>query len=161
MQSEREILFIVNNFARDYVHKILKNHIDGRSIGMAYFRNRGFRDDIIEKFQLGYCSESHDAFSKEAIQKGYKKEYLVKTGLCYETDDQRLRDRFWGRVIFPVHTLSGKVVAFGGRVLASATKGVKVKYCLLYTSNQQGKYRIHSSTHGRQPVTGFIHSIVL
>lgn len=127
-QSERESLFIVNSFARDYFRDILKNHIDGRSIGMAYFRNRGFRDDIIEKFQLGYCTESHDAFAQEALKKGYKKEYLVKTGLCYETDDHRLRDRFWGRVIFPVHTLSGKVVAFGGRVLASATKGVKVKY---------------------------------
>lgn len=127
-QSERESLFIVNSFARDYFQHILKNHIDGRSIGMAYFRNRGFRDDIIEKFQLGYCTENHEAFAQEALKKGYKKEYLVKTGLCYETDDHRLRDRFWGRVIFPVHTLSGKVVAFGGRVLASATKGVKVKY---------------------------------
>lgn len=127
-QSERESLFIVNNFARDYFQNILKNHVDGRSIGLAYFRNRGFRDDIIEKFQLGYCTDSHDAFAKEALQKGYKKEYLVKTGLCYETDDHRLRDRFWGRVIFPVHTLSGKVVAFGGRVLANATKGIKVKY---------------------------------
>ena len=128
MQSERESLFIVNNFARDYFQNILKNHVDGRSIGMAYFRNRGFRDDIIEKFQLGYCTESHDAMAQEAIKKGFKKEYLVKTGLCYETDDHRLRDRFWGRVIFPVHTLSGKVVAFGGRVLSSATKGIKVKY---------------------------------
>lgn len=128
VQSERESLFIVNNFARDYFQNILRNHTDGRSIGMAYFRSRGFRDDIIEKFQLGYCTESHDAMAKEALQKGYKKEYLIKTGLCYETDDHRLRDRFWGRVIFPVHTLSGKVVAFGGRVLASATKGVKVKY---------------------------------
>ena len=127
-QSERESLFIVNQFARDYFQNILRNHVDGRSIGMAYFRNRGFRDDIIEKFQLGYCTESHDAMAQEAIKKGYKKEFLIKTGLCYETDDHRLRDRFWGRVIFPVHTLSGKVVAFGGRVLASATKGVKVKY---------------------------------
>lgn len=127
-QSERESLFIVNQFARDYFQYILKNHVDGRSIGMAYFRNRGFRDDIIEKFQLGYCTDSHNAFAQEAVQKGYKKEFLIKTGLCYETDDHRLRDRFWGRVIFPVHTLSGKVVAFGGRVLASATKGVKVKY---------------------------------
>ncbi len=127
-QSERESLFIVNGFARDYFQNILKNHTEGRSVGMAYFRNRGFRDDIIEKFQLGYCTESHDAFAQEALRKGYKQEYLVKTGLCYETDDHRLRDRFWGRVIFPVHTLSGKVVAFGGRVLASATKGVKVKY---------------------------------
>lgn len=127
-QSERESLFIVNNFARDYFQNILKNHVDGQSIGMAYFRSRGFRDDIIEKFQLGYCTESHDALAQEALKKGYKKDYLVKTGLCYETDDHRLRDRFWGRVIFPVHTLSGKVVAFGGRVLAGATKGVKVKY---------------------------------
>lgn len=127
-QSERESLFIVNQFARDYFQYILKNHVDGRSIGMAYLRNRGFRDDIIEKFQLGYCTDSHDAFAQEAVQKGYKKEFLIKTGLCYETDEHRLRDRFWGRVIFPVHTLSGKVVAFGGRVLASATKGVKVKY---------------------------------
>ena len=126
-QSERESLFIVNNFARDYFQNILKNHVDGQSIGMAYFRSRGFRDDIIEKFQLGYCTESHDALAQEALKKGYKKDYLVKTGLCYETDDHRLRDRFWGRVIFPVHTLSGKVVAFGGRVLAGA-KGVKVKY---------------------------------
>ena len=128
MQGERESLFIVNSFARDYFQDILKNHVDGRSIGMAYFRNRGFRDDIIEKFQLGYCTDNHDAFAREALAKGYKQEYLIKTGLCYETDDHRLRDRFWGRVIFPVHTLSGKVVAFGGRVLSSATKGVKVKY---------------------------------
>lgn len=128
VQSERESLFIVNNFARDYFQDTLKNHVDGRSIGMAYFRQRGFRDDTIEKFQLGYCTESHDALAQEAIKKGFKKEYLVKTGLCYETDDHRLRDRFWGRVIFPVHTLSGKVIAFGGRVLSSQTKGVKVKY---------------------------------
>ena len=127
-QSERESLFVVNQWARDYFQHILKNHEEGKSVGMAYLRNRGFRDDIIEKFQLGYCTESHDAMGKEALQKGYKKGFLVKTGLCYETDDHRLRDRFWGRVIFPVHTLSGKVVAFGGRVLASATKGVKVKY---------------------------------
>lgn len=127
-QTTRESMFIINNFARDYFQNILKNHVDGRSIGLAYLRQRGFRDDIIEKFQLGYCTESHDAMAQEAIRKGYKKEFLVKTGICYETDDHRLRDRFWGRVIFPVHTLSGKVVAFGGRVLSTATKGIKVKY---------------------------------
>ena len=127
-QTARESMFIVNNFARDYFQSILRNHIDGRSIGMAYLRQRGFRDDIIEKFQIGYSTESHDALAQEALQKGYKKEFLVKTGLCYETDDHRLRDRFWGRVIFPVHTLSGKVVAFGGRVLSTQTKGIKVKY---------------------------------
>ena len=127
-QSERESLFVVNQWANDYFRRTLRQTEEGRNIGMAYFRSRGFRDDIIEKFQLGYCTESHDAMAREALSKGYRKEYLVKTGLCYETDDHRLRDRFWGRVIFPVHTLSGKVVAFGGRVLASATKGVKVKY---------------------------------
>lgn len=127
-QSERESLFVVNQWANDYFRRTLRQTEEGRNIGMAYFRSRGFRDDIIEKFQLGYCTESHDAMAREALSKGYKKEYLVKTGLCYETDDHRLRDRFWGRVIFPVHTLSGKVVAFGGRVLAAATKGVKVKY---------------------------------
>ena len=127
-QSERESLFVVNQWANDYFRRTLRQTEEGRNIGMAYFRSRGFRDDIIEKFQLGYCTESHDAMAREALSKGYKKEYLVNTGLCYETDDHRLRDRFWGRVIFPVHTLSGKVVAFGGRVLAAATKGVKVKY---------------------------------
>ncbi|MFV0586126.1 DNA primase [Bacteroides reticulotermitis] len=127
-QSTRESMFIVNNFARDYFQNILKNHVDGRSIGMAYLRQRGFRDDIIEKFQVGYCTDSHDSLAQEALRLGYKKEFLVKTGVCYETDDHRLRDRFWGRIIFPVHTLSGKVVAFGGRVLSTQTKGIKVKY---------------------------------
>lgn len=128
VQSERESLFVVNQFARDYFQQILHHHVDGRSIGMAYFRSRGFRDDIIDKFQLGYCTDQRDAMAQEAMKKGYKREYLLKTGLCYEKEDGSLRDRFWGRVIFPIHTLSGKVVAFGGRVLASATKGVKVKY---------------------------------
>ncbi len=127
-QTERDSLFIVNQFANEYFRHTLRMTDEGRSVGMAYLRSRGFRDDIIEKFQLGYCTESHDAFATEALAKGYRKDFLLKTGLCYETDDHRLRDRFWGRVIFPVHTLSGKVVAFGGRVLASATKGVKVKY---------------------------------
>ena len=127
-QTERDSLFVVNQFACDYFRHTLRDTDEGRNIGMAYLRSRGFRDDIIEKFQLGYCTESHDAFAKEALAKGYQKDFLVKTGLCYETDDHRLRDRFWGRVIFPIHTLSGKVVAFGGRVLAAATKGVKVKY---------------------------------
>ena len=122
VQSNRESMFIVNNFARDYFQNILKNHVDGRSIGLAYFRQRGFRDDIIDKFQLGFSTEGRDALAQEAMRKGFKKEFLVKTGLCYETDDHKLRDRFWGRVMFPVHTLSGKVVAFGGRVLSTENK---------------------------------------
>lgn len=121
-QSARESMFIVNSFARDYFQSILKNHIDGRSIGMAYFRQRGFRDDTIEKFQLGFSTEQHDALAQEAAKKGYQKEFLVKTGLCYETDEGRLRDRFWGRVMFPVHSLSGKIVAFGGRVMSTENK---------------------------------------
>lgn len=122
VQSNRESMFIVNNFARDYFQNILKNHVDGRSIGLAYFRQRGFRDDIINKFQLGFSTEGRDALAQEALRKGFKQEFLVKTGLCYETDDHKLRDRFWGRVMFPVHTLSGKVVAFGGRVLSTENK---------------------------------------
>ena len=122
VQSYRESMFIVNNFARDYFQNILKNHVDGRSIGLAYFRQRGFRDDIIDKFQLGFSTEGRDALAQEALRKGFKQEFLVKTGLCYETDDHKLRDRFWGRVMFPVHTLSGKVVAFGGRVLSTENK---------------------------------------
>lgn len=127
-QSLRESLFVVNQFASEYFQNILYNDIDGQRIGMTYLRGRGFRDDIIKKFQLGFSTESHNALAKAAIQKGFKEDYLVKTGLCYRKDDGSLRDRFWGRVIFPVHTLSGKVVAFGGRVLSAATKNVQMKY---------------------------------
>ena len=127
-QSERESLFVVNQFARDWFQQQLKQSEEGRSVGLAYLRNRGFRDDIIEKFQLGYSPEKRESLATEAVKKGYKGENLVKTGLCYETEDHRLRDRFWGRVIFPFHTLSGKVVAFGGRVLSRETKGVAQKY---------------------------------
>ena len=127
-QTERESLFVVNQFARDYFQQQLQQSEEGRSIGLAYFRDRGFRDDIIEKFQLGYSPEKRDALANEALKKSYKKDYLIRTGLCFETEDHRLRDRFWGRVIFPFHTLSGKVVAFGGRVLSRETKGVAQKY---------------------------------
>ena len=127
-QTERESLFVVNQFARDYFQQQLQQSEEGRSIGLAYFRDRGFRDDIIEKFQLGYSPEKRDALANEALKKSYKKDYLTRTGLCFETEDHRLRDRFWGRVIFPFHTLSGKVVAFGGRVLSRETKGVAQKY---------------------------------
>jgi DNA primase len=102
--SLRESLFVVNQYAAEYFQDILYNNIDGQRIGMTYLRGRGFRDDIIKKFQLGYSTDSHDALAKAAIQKGYKADYLVKTGLCYRKDDGSLRDRFWGRVIFPVHT---------------------------------------------------------
>ena len=123
-QSVRESLFLVNDFANNYFQDILHNHRDGQAIGMSYFRQRGFRDDIIKKFQLGFSTESRDALFQEAKKKGFNIDYLVKTGLCYTRDDGQIRDRFWGRVMFPVHTLSGKVVAFGGRVLNTADKKV-------------------------------------
>lgn len=126
--SLRESLFVVNQFASEYFQDILYNNIDGQRIGMTYLRGRGFRDDIIKKFQLGYSTDNHNALARAAIQKGYKEEFLVNTGLCYRKEDGTLRDRFWGRVIFPVHTISGKVVAFGGRVLSAATKNVQMKY---------------------------------
>jgi DNA primase len=127
-QSIRESLFIVNEFARDYFQNILYNHIDGKSIGMTYFRQRGIRDDIVKKFHLGYSTSSKDALAQEALRKGYKKEYLIKTGLCYEKEDGSIRDRFWGRVIFPWFNISGKILGFGGRVLDSRTKGISQKY---------------------------------
>jgi len=124
----RESLFVVNQFASEYFQNVLYNVEEGHRIGMTYLRSRGFRDDIIKKFQLGYSTDNRDALARTAIEKGYKPEFLEKTGLCYRKDDGTLRDRFWGRVIFPVHTLSGKVVAFGGRVLNAATKNVQMKY---------------------------------
>lgn len=127
-QSLRESLFVVNQFASEYFQDILYNHIDGQRIGMTYLRSRGFRDDIIRKFQLGYSTDAPDGLARAAAQKGFREEFLEKTGLCYKKDNGTLHDRFWGRVIFPVHTLSGKVVAFGGRVLSSATKSVQMKY---------------------------------
>ena len=128
VQNLRESLFVVNQFAMEYFQEILEKNPDGQSIGMTYFRQRGFRDDIIKKFQLGYCTDQRDAFAQTALQKGYKAEFLEKTGLCYRKEDGSLRDRFWGRVIFPIHSISGKVVAFGGRVLSSQTKNVQMKY---------------------------------
>lgn len=127
-QSLRESLFVVNQFASEYFQDILYNHIDGQRIGMTYLRSRGFRDDIIRKFQLGYSTDAPDGLARAAAQKGFREEFLEKTGLCYKKDNGTLHDRFWGRVIFPVHILSGKVVAFGGRVLSSATKNVQMKY---------------------------------
>ena len=128
-ESDRESMFIVNEWAKNYFHDILKNDIDGRAIGMQYFRSRGIRDDIIEKFQLGYAPQSRSALSTAAKKTGYQEEFLLKTGLCYRREnDGSLVDRYAGRVIFPWFTMSGKVVAFGGRLLDSRTKGVQQKY---------------------------------
>jgi DNA primase len=119
-QSDRDSMFILNEYARDYFVKILHTHPEGKAVGLTYFRERGFRDDIVKKFQLGYSLEQRDAFSVEAQKAGYKRDYLLKTGLSAGNDNQPLLDRFRGRVLFPIHTLSGKVVAFGGRILKKA-----------------------------------------
>lgn len=114
-------MFILNEFARDYFVKKLHDDPEGKAIGLSYFKERGFRDDIIKKFQLGYSLEQRDAFSSEAQRAGYRSDYLLKTGLSAGGENNSpLIDRFRGRVIFPVHTLSGKVVAFGGRILKKA-----------------------------------------
>ncbi|MGP1477328.1 MAG: DNA primase [Phocaeicola sp.] len=124
-QNERESMFVVNNYARDYFMDVLHNTSDGKSIGMTYFHQRGIHDDMIQKFQLGYSIRNNRAFSKEALRKGYKEEFLTGTGLSIKHDDGTLRDRFWGRVMYPWHTITGKVVAFSGRVLESNAKVAK------------------------------------
>ena len=127
-ESERESMLIVNEWAAKYFEDILHNDVDGVAIGMQYFRSRGFRDDIINKFRLGFCTASRDAMAKAACKAGYKDEYLVKTGLCFQRDNGDLLDRFSGRVMFPWLGISGKITAFGGRLLDSRTKGVQQKY---------------------------------
>ena len=126
-QSERESMFVVNEWACQYFHEILKNDVDGIAIGKQYFRSRGIRDDIIEKFQLGFALSKRDALANEAHRKGFKDEFLIKTGLCIE-NERGIYDRFAGRAMFPWLNVSGKVVAFGGRKLDAATKGVQQKY---------------------------------
>ena len=157
-QSDRESMFIVNEWAMNYFKEILKTDPDGIAIGKQYFRSRGIRDDIIEKFNLGYALQKRDALATAAQKAGYQAEFLVKTGLCFEMRNEKLgmrnddytqdentpqqsnqhsssliphsslRDRYAGRVIFPWLNVSGKVVAFGGRLLDSRTKGVQQKY---------------------------------
>ena len=125
VRNDRESMLLVNEFAQKHFSNTLLHHIDGKAIGLSYFRERGFRDDIINKFQLGYSLELRDAFTQAAMKAGYNKDYLVKTGLTIEGDNHYLGDRFRGRVMFPVHTLSGKVVAFGGRILKKDDKMAK------------------------------------
>ncbi len=127
-QSERESMFIVNEWAASYFQHIMHDTADGVAIGMQYFRSRGFRDDIVSKFQLGFDSTDRRALAQEALRKGYKEDFLLKTGICYKNDRGELIDRYAGRVIFPWIGISGKVVGFGGRLLDSRTKGVNQKY---------------------------------
>lgn len=140
-QSERESMFVLNEWASNYFQHTLHDTPNGVAIGMAYFRSRGFRDDIIRKFALGYSLEQRDALAQAALAHGFKKEFLLKTGLCYQTDDARILDRYHGRVIFPVHTVSGRIVAFGGRVLNTA----KAKNVGKYVNSPESE--IYSKSH--------------
>ena len=126
-QSDRESMFIVNEWAKTYFQDVLKNDPDGIAIGKQYFRSRGIRDDIVEKFCLGFALPQKDALAKAAQKAGYQAEFLEKTGLCIK-NEKGLYDRYAGRVIFPWLNVSGKVVAFGGRLLDARTKGVQQKY---------------------------------
>ncbi|MDE7117070.1 MAG: DNA primase [Bacteroidaceae bacterium] len=126
--NERESMFAVNEWAAKYFSQTMMNNQDGRAIGLAYFRSRGFRDDIIAKFRLGFCLDSPTAMSNEAKAKGYNEKYLIDTGLCVKRDNGTIYDRFRGRAMFPWIAVNGKVVAFGGRVLDARTKGVSQKY---------------------------------
>ena len=121
-RSERENMFVVNTFAQEFFSKSLLETDEGRSVGLAYFKERGFNEDIIRKFGLGYSPEKRDALAVEAQKRGYKIDYLLKTGLCREGQNGRIYDLFSGRVMFPVYSVSGKVVAFGGRILKSGVK---------------------------------------
>ena len=124
-QNERERMFNINSFAQDYFSNIMMNSDEGLSVGLSYFRGRGFRDAIINKFQLGYCPNSGSAFTDYAIKHGYDKDLLIKVGLTGSYEN-RLYDRYQGRVIFPIHNLTGKVIGFGGRILTS--EKTKAKY---------------------------------
>lgn len=136
-ESEREAIFIVNEWVARHYADILNNDATGKAIGLQYFRSRGFRDDIIEKFRLGFALTDRYEMPRTAMKKGYKAEFLLKSGVCYQKDNVPqaanngqpvLVDRFAGRAIFPWISMSGKVIAFGGRKLDKETKGVQQKY---------------------------------
>jgi DNA primase len=124
-QNERERMFNINSFAQNYFSNIMMTSDEGQSVGLAYFHERGFRDAIINRFQLGYCPNSGSAFTDYAIKNGYNKDLLIKVGLTGSYEN-RLYDRYQGRVIFPIHNLTGKVIGFGGRILTS--EKTKAKY---------------------------------
>ena len=124
-QNERERMFNINSFAQEYFSNIMMTSDEGQSVGLAYFHERGFRDAIINRFQLGYCPNSGSAFTDYAIQHGYDKDLLIKVGLTGSYEN-RIYDRYQGRVIFPIHNLTGKVIGFGGRILTK--EKTKAKY---------------------------------
>lgn len=124
-RTERDSLMVVTAWAQRHFTDNLHKHSEGKNIGLSYFRERGFRDDIIEKFQLGYSLEQRDALTQAAQKSGYKQEYLTKTGLSIARNDGTAFDRFFGRVMFPIHSMSGRVIAFGGRIMKSDAKAAK------------------------------------
>lgn len=140
-KDDRESMFILNEWARDWFRHQLYDTPDGRAVGLSYFRGRGFRDDILERFQVGFCPNSREvSLVGDALKAGFQAHYLgntpnerdtrqsIGTGLAFTSKEGELRDRFFGRVIWPIFTMSGRVAGFGGRVLDAATKGVNIKY---------------------------------
>ncbi|MGB1043016.1 MAG: DNA primase [Tenacibaculum sp.] len=126
--NERESMFLVSKFAKEYFHDLLMNSQNGRAIGLSYFKERGFREDIIEKFDLGYCKDEWDNFTNAALSKGYDIKYLKSTGLTIVKEGgakERRFDRFKGRVMFPIHSMSGRILGFGGRILTNDKKAAK------------------------------------
>ncbi|MCF6348831.1 MAG: DNA primase [Flavobacteriaceae bacterium] len=122
--NERESMYLVSEFARNYFHDILLNSEKGKAIGLSYFKERGFTDETIKKFELGYALDQWRAFTDEALKKSYQLEFLEKTGLTIVKEDKQF-DRFKGRVVFPIHSMAGRVLGFGGRILTSDKKTAK------------------------------------
>ncbi len=150
-KNERESMMVLSEYAGHFFSKNLNETDEGKSVGLSYFRSRGFRDDIIEKFQLGYSPEQRDALTKEAQKQGYKLEYLEKTGLTVVRENYQA-DRFRGRVMFPIHSLAGKVIAFGGRILKSDKK--TAKYLNSPESEIYHKSRVlYGIYHAKQEIT--------
>ncbi|MBR8537067.1 DNA primase [Carboxylicivirga sediminis] len=150
-KNERESMMVLSEYAGHFFSKNLNETDEGKSVGLGYFRSRGFRDDIIEKFQLGYSPEQRDALTQEALRQGYKLEYLEKTGLTVVRDNYQA-DRFRGRVMFPIHSLAGKVIAFGGRILKNDKK--TAKYLNSPESEIYHKSRVlYGIYHAKQEIT--------
>ncbi|MFK8059192.1 MAG: DNA primase [Polaribacter sp.] len=122
--NERESMFLVSNFAKDYFHDLMLNSNKGKAIGLSYFKERGFTDETIKKFELGYCIDEWDNFTKAALAKGYDLKYLAATGLTIVKENKQF-DRFKGRVMFPIHSMSGRILGFGGRILTADKKAAK------------------------------------
>ncbi|MFT6064266.1 MAG: DNA primase [Polaribacter sp.] len=122
--NERESMFLVSNYAKDYFHNLMLNTNKGKAIGLSYFKERGFKDEIITKFDLGYCLDEWDNFTKAALAKGYDLKYLASTGLSIVKENRQF-DRFKGRVMFPIHSMSGRILGFGGRILTADKKAAK------------------------------------